>query len=91
VAHHDPAYDWASRRKIEIHPVTPQAQIVEIRETVRENQILLHVPGVVATNLHPGGRSPTSLKAIHHQIERDHTDLDTFCVAPWMPSPAKCS
>jgi mRNA-degrading endonuclease RelE of RelBE toxin-antitoxin system len=37
VAHHDPAYDWVSRRKIEIHPVTPQAQIVEIRETVREN------------------------------------------------------
>jgi hypothetical protein len=31
---------------------------------------------VVATNLHPGGRCPTSLKAIHHQIERDHTDLD---------------
>jgi hypothetical protein len=49
VDHHDPAYDWASRRKIETHPVTPQAQIVEIRETVRENQILLHGPAVVAT------------------------------------------
>jgi mRNA-degrading endonuclease RelE of RelBE toxin-antitoxin system len=39
VDHHDPAYDWASRRKIETHPVTGAAQIVEIRETVREIQI----------------------------------------------------
>lgn len=44
VAHHDPAYDWALRRKIETHPVTGAAQIVEIRETVREIQIPLHVP-----------------------------------------------
>jgi mRNA-degrading endonuclease RelE of RelBE toxin-antitoxin system len=36
VDHHDPAYDWASRRKIETHPVTGAAQIVEIRETVAE-------------------------------------------------------
>jgi mRNA-degrading endonuclease RelE of RelBE toxin-antitoxin system len=49
VAHHDPAFDWASRRKIETHPLTPQAQIVEIRETVREKQILLHDPAVVVT------------------------------------------
>jgi len=35
VAHHDSAYDWASRRKIETHPVTGAAQIVEIRETVQ--------------------------------------------------------
>ena len=33
VGHHDPAYDWASRRRIETHPVTGAAQIVEIRET----------------------------------------------------------
>ena len=44
VGHHDPAYDWASRRKIVTHPVTGAAQIVEIRETVREIQIPLHVP-----------------------------------------------
>jgi len=44
VGHHDPAYDWASRRKIETHPVTGAAQIVEIRETVREIQIPLYVP-----------------------------------------------
>ena len=36
VDHHDKAYDWAERRKIERHPQTGAAQIVEVRETVRE-------------------------------------------------------
>jgi len=47
VDHHDPAYDLASRRKIETHPVTGAAQIVEIRETVREIQIPVHIPAEV--------------------------------------------
>jgi superfamily I DNA/RNA helicase len=53
VDHHDPAYDWASRRKIETHPVTGAAQIVEIRETVREIQIPLHVPIKVTASSEP--------------------------------------
>jgi mRNA-degrading endonuclease RelE of RelBE toxin-antitoxin system len=36
VDHHDKAYDWASRRKLAVHPKTGAAQIVEIRETVHE-------------------------------------------------------
>ena len=36
VDHHDPAYEWAERRKLEAHPTTGAAQLVEIRETVRE-------------------------------------------------------
>jgi len=36
VAHHDKAYDWAERRKLETHPKTGAAQLVEIRETVQE-------------------------------------------------------
>ena len=44
VDHHDAAYDWASRRKIETHPITGAAQIVEIRETVREIEIPVYVP-----------------------------------------------
>jgi hypothetical protein len=36
VGHHDDAYHWAERRKIERHPKTGAAQLVEIRETVRE-------------------------------------------------------
>ncbi len=36
VGHHDKAYDWAERRKLETHPKTGAAQLVEIRETVKE-------------------------------------------------------
>lgn len=36
VDHHDKAYEWAERRKLETHPATGAAQLVEIRETVRE-------------------------------------------------------
>ena len=36
VGHHDKAYDWAERRKLEIHPKTGAAQLVEIRERVEE-------------------------------------------------------
>lgn len=36
VGHHDDAYHWAERRKLETHPRTGAAQIVEIRETVQE-------------------------------------------------------
>jgi mRNA-degrading endonuclease RelE of RelBE toxin-antitoxin system len=34
--HHDPAYRWAERRKLETHPKTGAAQLVEVRETVQE-------------------------------------------------------
>src|SRR5882672_4290429 len=36
VDHHDKAYDWAGRRKLETHPKTGAAQFVEIRETVQQ-------------------------------------------------------
>jgi len=36
VDHHDRAYDWAERRRLEAHPKTGAAQWVEIRETVQE-------------------------------------------------------
>lgn len=34
--HHDKAYAWAERRKLEVHPKTGAAQLVEIRETIKE-------------------------------------------------------
>src|SRR5450631_1900602 len=34
--HHDPAYQWAERRRLETHPKTGAAQFVEVRETVQE-------------------------------------------------------
>lgn len=44
VEHHDKAYAWAERRKIERHPKTGAAQLVEMRETVREVEVPLFVP-----------------------------------------------
>ena len=43
VAHHDDAYDWAVRRKLETHPKTGAAQLVEIRETVKEIVVPVYV------------------------------------------------
>src|SRR5271165_3467039 len=36
VDHHDKAYAWAARRRIEAHPKTGAVQIVEVRERVEE-------------------------------------------------------
>jgi hypothetical protein len=36
VGHHDDAYQWAQRRKLETHPKTGAAQLVEVRETVQK-------------------------------------------------------
>ena len=36
VDHHDAAYAWAERRRIEAHPRTGAIQIVEVRERVEE-------------------------------------------------------
>ena len=36
VDHHDQAYAWAERRKLETHPTTGAAQLVELRERVQE-------------------------------------------------------
>src|ERR1700744_4631996 len=43
VGHHDKAYDWAERRRLETHPKTGAAQMVEIRETVEEIRIPKYV------------------------------------------------
>jgi mRNA-degrading endonuclease RelE of RelBE toxin-antitoxin system len=43
VAHHDDAYAWAERRRIETHPRIGAAQIVEVRERVQEIVVHKHV------------------------------------------------
>jgi mRNA-degrading endonuclease RelE of RelBE toxin-antitoxin system len=43
VNHHDEAYKWAERRKLETHPKTGAAQLVEIRERVQEITIPKYV------------------------------------------------
>ena len=49
VDHHDTAYRWAERRKLETHPKTGAAQLVEIRETVLEIQVPRYEDGPAAT------------------------------------------
>jgi mRNA-degrading endonuclease RelE of RelBE toxin-antitoxin system len=51
VDHHDPAYAWASRRRIEQHPKTGAAQLVEIRETVEE--IIIQKARIIAVSAQP--------------------------------------
>lgn len=55
VGHHDAAYQWAERRRLETHPRTGAAQLVEIRERVEEIRVPRYVdvpePAKVATPL----------------------------------------
>src|SRR5271168_430054 len=54
VDHHDKAYDWAERRKLETHPKTGAAQLVEIRETVKEVVVPVYVQSeIIATPRRP--------------------------------------
>ena len=43
VDHHDPAYRWARQRRLETHPRTGAAQLVEVRETVKEIEVPVYV------------------------------------------------
>ena len=47
VDHHDRAYRWAERRKLETHPKTGAAQFVEIRERIEEVIIPVYMPQVL--------------------------------------------
>jgi mRNA-degrading endonuclease RelE of RelBE toxin-antitoxin system len=60
VDHHGKAYDWAERRKLETHPKTGAAQLVEIRETVKE----IVVPVYVQTETTAPLKLPTETKPI---------------------------
>ena len=42
--HHENAYQWAERRKLETHPKTGAAQLVEVRETVQEIVVPAYAP-----------------------------------------------
>lgn len=47
VGHHDDAYRWAERRRLEVHPTTGAAQLVEIRERVQEIVVPIAVPAAM--------------------------------------------
>ncbi len=72
VDHHDKAYAWAERRKLETHPKTGAAQLVEIRERVEE----IVIPKYVEV--------PTPAKALFAKVSDE--DLLLYGVPPeWLP------
>lgn len=77
VGHHDQAYRWAERRKLEVHPTTGAAQWVEIRERVEE----VVIPSASAEA--PAGSAPPSRRALF----ADHSDSDLLAYgvpADWL-------
>lgn len=67
VDHHDNAYDWAERRKLETHPRTGAAQLVEIRETVQEIIVPVYIQVEVAAKAAP----PIQLPPIFARVSDD--------------------
>ncbi|MFO0832003.1 MAG: 3'-5' exonuclease [Phycisphaerales bacterium] len=55
--HHQAAYAWAERRKIERHPKTGAAQLVEVRETIREIEVPRYVESAPPSNV-PSPKAP---------------------------------
>ena len=49
VDHHDAAYRWAERRRLDRHPRTGAAQMVELREKVLEIEVPRDIEGEVTT------------------------------------------
>lgn len=74
VNHHDDAYHWAERRRLETHPKTGAAQLVEVRERVQE----ITVPKYVEAE------HPTPKQRVFHNISEG--TLLTYGVPPeWVP------
>lgn len=81
VDHHDKAYAWAERRKLETHPKTGAAQLVELRERVQE----IVRPVAVAPTAAPvqAPAAAPKLKLFEHRAEEE---LLGYGVPPeWLP------
>jgi len=72
VDHHDKAYRWAERRKLETHPKTGAAQLVEVREMVREITVPVYVSkaNVTKVGAQPG-QSATSKTLLFANTSED--------------------
>lgn len=78
--HHDDAYAWAERRKIETHPVTGAAQIVEVRELVKEVVVPRYV---VATDELPSAPPVRERSPLFAHLS-DHALLAYGVPADWL-------
>jgi hypothetical protein len=66
VDHHDKAYAWAERRRLQTHPKTGAAQMVELRETVKE----IIVPKFVESST-PSAKPPAKVQPLFQDISDD--------------------
>lgn len=80
VDHHDKAYAWAERRKLEVHPSTGAAQIVEVRESIVEIPVhrIVEVPTEPATK-YPLPAAPLFAAVADTQL------LEYGVPAEWLP------
>ena len=81
VNHHDDAYAWAEKRKIERHPKTGAAQLVEVRETVEEITIHRPVPvPALPTKQKPDKKANTKQPPLFKNLSED--DLLSYGIPP---------
>ena len=79
VDHHDKAYAWAERRKLETHPKTGAAQLVELRERVQEIVTPVFQPAPAAP---VASETPRKPKLFDH---RSDDELLSYGVPPeWL-------
>ncbi|BAM02328.1 3'-5' exonuclease [Phycisphaera mikurensis] len=79
--HHDDAYAWAQRRRLETHPRTGAAQLVEVREAVEEAN-----PRTVAENEETPPRSADSAPGVPiFRGESDERLLSFGVPEDWLP------
>lgn len=83
VDHHDKAYDWAERRKLETHPKTGAAQLIEIRETVQQIVVPVYVQSELPLPAAPAKPSPAA-KLLFPTISDDEL-LSYGVPLEWLP------
>jgi len=81
VDHHDKAYAWAERRKLETHPKTGAAQLIEIRETVKEVFVPIYIQTEMAAK--PAPKATAAKKLLFDGIS-DEELLQYGVPAEWL-------
>jgi hypothetical protein len=85
VDHHDKAYRWAERRKLETHPKTGAAQLVEVRERVEEIRVPMYVPESTPINRPADHPLLSAVKHVPVFAGRTEEELLSYGVPPeWL-------
>lgn len=95
VDHHDKAYKWAERRRLDTHPRTGAAQLVEVRETVKEIFVPKYVEQEVVRELPPLFKNVPDSDLLNYGVPSDWiedvkqaTEETLFEIADYLPQEA---